>query len=221
MTKNAELKGSSFTLSVLHLMDDDLDSAMQVLSDKVNQAPAFFDGAPVVVDIARLHNQPDFVQLKATIEKTGMLVVGVTGCKQNQVRDAARQAGLAVMNPARQAARINDPIQTPTKVVTTPVRSGQQIYAKNADLVVLNHVSAGAEIIADGSIHIYGVLRGRAIAGASGQKEAHIFCQNLQSELLSVAGTYWLSETIPEQYAARPVKVSLQNDSLNIEHLTL
>lgn len=221
MTKNAELKGSSFTLSVLHLMDDDLDSAMQVLSDKVNQAPAFFDGAPVVVDIARLHNQPDFVQLKATIEKTGMLVVGVTGCKQNQVRDAARQAGLAVMNPARQAARINDPIQTPTKVVTTPVRSGQQIYAKNADLVVLNHVSAGAEIIADGSIHIYGVLRGRAIAGANGQKEAHIFCQNLQSELLSVAGTYWLSETIPEQYAARPVKVSLQNDSLNIEHLTL
>ncbi|OEE68423.1 septum site-determining protein MinC [Enterovibrio norvegicus FF-33] len=220
MTKNAELKGSSFTLSVLHLMDDDLDGALQVLSDKVLQAPAFFDGAPVVVDISRLHQQPDFITLKATIEQTGMLVVGVTGCKQNTCREAAKLAGLAVMNPAKQT-RVNDPIQTPTKVVTTPIRSGQQVYAKNADLVVLNHVSAGAEIIADGSIHIYGVLRGRAIAGASGQKEASIFCQNLQSELLSIAGTYWLSESIPEQYAARPVKVSLQEDSLNIEHLTL
>lgn len=221
MTKNAELKGSSFTLSVLHLMDDNLDGAMQILSEKVSQAPAFFDGAPVVVDISRLHNQPDFVQLKATIEKTGMLVVGVTGCKQNAMREAARQAGLAVMQPAKQAARVNEPLQTPTKVITTPIRSGQQVYAKNADLVVLNHVSAGAEVIADGSIHIYGVLRGRAIAGASGQNESHIFCQNLQSELLSIAGTYWLSETIPEQFAARPVKVSLHNDSLNIEHLTL
>ncbi|MDD1792913.1 septum site-determining protein MinC [Enterovibrio makurazakiensis] len=220
MTKNAELKGSSFTLSVLHLLDDDLDSAMQILSDKVNQAPAFFDGAPVVVDISRLHRQPDFSALKATIEQTGMLVVGVTGCKQNTYREAAKLAGLAVMNPANQT-RVNDPIQTPTKVVTTPIRSGQQVYAKNADLVVLNHVSAGAEIIADGSIHIYGVLRGRAIAGASGQKEAHIFCQNLQSELLSIAGTYWLSESIPEQYAAQPVKVSLKEDSLNIEPLTL
>ncbi|KXF81456.1 septum site-determining protein MinC [Enterovibrio coralii] len=220
MTKNAELKGSSFTLSVLHLLDDDLASAMQVLSEKVNQAPAFFKGAPVVVDISQLHAEPDFALLKSTIEETGMLVVGVTGCKHNQIREAANQAGLAVMNPAKQS-RINDPIQTPTKVITSPVRSGQQIYAKNADLVVLNHVSAGAEIIADGSIHIYGVLRGRAIAGASGQKEAHIFCQNLQSELLSIAGTYWLSEAIPEEFAARAVKVSLSNDSINIEHLSL
>ncbi|PKF51575.1 septum site-determining protein MinC [Enterovibrio nigricans] len=220
MTKNAELKGSSFTLSVLHLLDNDLASALQVLAEKVNQAPAFFKGAPVVVDISQLHTQPDFISLKSTIEQTGMLVVGVTGCKQNQAREAANKAGLAVMNPAKQS-RVNDPIQTPTKVITSPVRSGQQIYAKNADLVILNHVSAGAEIIADGSIHIYGVLRGRAIAGASGQKEAHIFCHNLQSELLSIAGTYWLSETIPEEFAARSVKVSLSNDSINIEHLTL
>ncbi|PML80945.1 septum site-determining protein MinC [Enterovibrio norvegicus] len=220
MTKNAELKGSSFTLSVLHLLDDDLDGAMNVLLEKVNQAPAFFDGAPVVVDITRLHRQPNFDALKATIANMGMLVVGITGCKLNSTREAAKLAGLAIMAPAKQS-RINDPIQTPTKVVTTPIRSGQQVYAKNADLVILNHVSAGAEIIADGSIHIYGVLRGRAIAGASGQKEAHIFCQNLQSELVSIAGTYWLSEAIPDEYASRPVKVSLQNDSLNIEPLTL
>lgn len=76
MTKNAELKGSSFTLSVLHLMDDNLDGAMQILSEKVSQAPAFFDGAPVVVDISRLHNQPDFVQLKATIEKPACWLLG-------------------------------------------------------------------------------------------------------------------------------------------------
>ncbi|ATF09073.1 septum site-determining protein MinC [Candidatus Enterovibrio altilux] len=220
MTKQSELKGSSFTLSVLHLLDDDLTSAMNMLSKKVSQAPAFFDGAPVIVDISRLHRQPNFDVLKATIAQSGMLVVGITGCKQNKIREATKKAGLAIVVPAKQS-RINDPIQTPTKVITTPIRSGQQVYAKNADLVILNHVNAGAEIIADGSIHIYGILRGRVIAGASGQKEAHIFCQNLQSELVAIAGTYWLSETISEEYASRPVTISLQNNSLNIKPLTL
>ncbi|PCS22887.1 septum site-determining protein MinC [Candidatus Enterovibrio escicola] len=220
MIRNAELKGSSFTLSVLHLFDDDLLGAMRTLSEKINQAPAFFDSAPVVIDISRLHKKPDFSMLKTIIAQTGVLVVGITGCKQNDIRKAAKEAGLAIMSPANQN-RVNDPIQTHTKIITTPIRSGQQVYAKNADLVILNHVSAGAEVIADGSIHIYGVLRGRAIAGANGRRDTHIFCLNLQSELLSIAGTYWLSETIPDIYAAKSVRISLLNNALDIKHLTL
>ncbi|RXJ74766.1 septum site-determining protein MinC [Veronia nyctiphanis] len=220
MTKNAELKGSSFTLSVLHLMDDNLSDAVSFLNDKVEQAPAFFDGAPVVIDISTLREVPDFNLLREALAPTGMIIVGITGCKNNDIRVAAKQSGLAVMSSAK-STRINDPVQIPTKVVTAPVRSGQQIYAKNCDLVVLNHVSAGAEIIADGSIHVYGVLRGRAIAGASGQKEAKIFCQDMQSELLSIAGTYSLSDTIPSAFIQRSTRVSLDGESLKFEHLTL
>ncbi|MFD2180077.1 septum site-determining protein MinC [Veronia pacifica] len=220
MTKNAELKGSSFTLSVLHLMDNNLSDAVSFLCEKVEQAPAFFDGAPVVIDISRLHTCPDFSRLQQAVNSTGMILVGLTGCKNNDIRNAAKQHGLAVMSSAK-SSRVNDPVLTPTKVVTTPIRSGQQIYAKNADLVVLNHVSAGAEVIADGSIHIYGVLRGRAIAGATGQREAKIFCQDLQSELLSIAGTYSLSDTIPSELIQNAARVYLDGDALRIEHLTL
>lgn len=219
MKKNLALKGGSFTLSVLHLLDGDVDNAILVLKKKVNQAPAFFDNAPVVIDISCLNEKPDFIKLKSAIEEIGMRVVGVTGCKKNDYREAAKNAGLALMNPASQHTAVSAP-QTPTKVITTPIRSGQQIYAKNSDLVILNQVSAGAEVIADGNIHIYGALRGRAIAGASGQKDARIFCQNLQSELLSISGTYWLSETIPEQYIGRAVKISLKDNSLNIEYIS-
>lgn len=85
----------------------------------------------------------------------------------------------------------------------------------------MNHVSAGAEIIADGCIHVYGTLRGRAIAGANGQHQAQIFCQNLQSELVSIAGCYWLSDKIPAEFWGKGVVISLAENNLNIEPLAL
>ncbi|ODP98663.1 MULTISPECIES: septum site-determining protein MinC [Salinivibrio] len=220
MLKQPELKGSTFTLSVLHLVDDNFAAAANVLTEKVTQAPAFFQGAPVVADISRLSQCPDIGALKQCLQATGMILVGLTGVTHNDTRELALDAQLAVLKSSKQS-RVADPIQPPAKVVTAPVRSGQQIYAKNADLVILNHVSAGAEVIADGSIHIYGVLRGRAIAGASGQKQARIYCQNLQSELLSVAGSYWLSDKIPSEHIERPSMVSLNQESLHIDPLTL
>jgi septum site-determining protein MinC len=114
----------------------------------------------------------------------------------------------------------------PVKVIHTPVRSGQQIYAKNGDLVILNHISAGAEVIADGSIHIHGTLRGRAIAGASGQKAAKIICDDLQAELVSIAGNYWLSDQIKDEFWQKKVMLSLasdeeQNDVLSFQALNI
>ena len=109
----------------------------------------------------------------------------------------------------------------PTKVVRTPVRSGQQVYAKDGDLVVLAHVSEGAEVIADGSIHIHGTLRGRAIAGASGQSEARIICHNLQAELISIAGDYWLSDQIASEFWKQKVMISKAEESLHLETLTI
>ncbi|GAB3526342.1 septum site-determining protein MinC [Photobacterium alginatilyticum] len=220
MTKPAELKGSSFTLSALHLVDGDIEKATDFLKEKVSQAPNFFAAAPVVIDISQAGNNIDFSTLKSEVQKAGMIPVGISGCKDTQLQSQAKRAGFAIMNAARQTKAAETAME-PTRIIRTPVRSGQQIYAKNCDLVVMNHVSAGAEIIADGCIHIYGTMRGRAIAGASGQQQARIFCQNLQSELISIAGNYWLSDKIEAEFWGKGVVISLAENNLNIEHLAL
>ena len=102
-------------------------------------------------------------------------------------------------------------------VQLAPVRSGQQLYAKNRDLTVCAMVGAGAEVIADGSIHIYGALRGRALAGANGNTAARIFCREFNAELVAVAGTYKVLEEIPKELLGKPVQIWLENDSVRIE----
>ncbi|WP_261857937.1 septum site-determining protein MinC [Photobacterium sanguinicancri] len=220
MTKQAELKGSTFTLSALHLSNDDIQQATAHLKEKVDQAPNFFAAAPIVIDISNAGTNIDFKQLKAGITEAGMIPVGISGCKDTKMQRLAKEAGLAVMNAAKHV-KANAPVMEPTRVIRTPVRSGQQIYAKNCDLVVMSNVSAGAEIIADGCIHVYGVLRGRAIAGANGQKQARIFCRNLQPELVSIDGNFWLSDKIEEKFWGKGVVISLTENNLNIEPLAL
>jgi septum site-determining protein MinC len=107
----------------------------------------------------------------------------------------------------------------PGMMHTTPVRSGQQVYAQNRDLTVCATVGAGAEVIADGSIHIYGALRGRALAGASGNASARIFCREFHAELVAVAGTYKVLEEVPPQLVGKAVQVWLENERLRIEEL--
>ena len=231
MTKSAELKGSSFTLSALHLVDSDINKATAFLADKVKQAPGFFTSAPIVIDITQAGDHIDFAALKHSIEETGFIPVGISGCKNETQQLQVKSAGLAIMNAAPPTPTpseiqsnntpVTEPLSAKTKTITTPVRSGQQIYAPNCDLVIVNNVSAGAEIIADGSIHIYGTLRGRAIAGANGQRSAQIFCQNLQPELVSIAGNYWLSDKITEEFWGKNVVISLSENNLKIELLTL
>ncbi len=232
MTKSAELKGRSFTLSSLQLIDGDIQQATAYLADKVQQAPGFFQSAPLVIDVTNAGESIDFVTLKQSIQNIGMIPVGVSGCSSSELQQQARHAGLAILNAGPQIdlspstepnsnTTIESPVTQSTRTIYTPVRSGQQIYAPNCDLVIVNNVSAGAEIIADGSIHIYGTLRGRAIAGASGQKSAQIFCQNLQPELISIAGNYWLSDKITEEYWGKNVVISLSEHQLTIDHLTV
>ncbi len=105
-----------------------------------------------------------------------------------------------------------------TTLITQPIRSGQRIYA-SGDLVVLAQVSAGAEIMAEGNIHVYSILRGRALAGVQGNLEARIFCSDLQAELVSIAGTYKISEDLDETVRSKPVQVYLQNDHLIIKDI--
>lgn len=109
----------------------------------------------------------------------------------------------------------------PGLVQASPVRSGQQVYAENRDLTVLTAVGAGAEVIADGSIHIYGPLRGRALAGAQGNSQARIFCREFHAELVSVAGHYKVLEDIPKELRGKPVQVWLETSASGVEELKI
>jgi len=110
-------------------------------------------------------------------------------------------------------------VQRTSRVITRPVRSGQQIYAEGADLIVLAQVSEGAEVLADGHIHIYGSLRGRALAGVKGDESARIFCQSLEAELVSVAGNFVLQDVLPKELFKKPVQISLKGEKVVVDAL--
>ncbi|MGL4726056.1 MAG: septum site-determining protein MinC [Scandinavium sp.] len=225
-----ELKGSSFTLSVVHLHEAKPEVIRQALEDKIAQAPAFLRHAPVVVNISSLVDVTKWQPLQQAITATGLRIMGVSGCKNPELKAEIDRAGIPLLTEGKEkiprAAPIEAPAPAPivtpvtkTRLIDTPVRSGQRIYAPNCDLIVTSHVSAGAELIADGNIHIYGMMRGRALAGASGDKEAQIFCTHLAAELMSIAGVYWLSDNIPADYYGKAVRLRLDAAALTIEPL--
>ncbi|MFB2928319.1 septum site-determining protein MinC [Aeromonas hydrophila] len=236
--RDNELKGTTFTISVLHISDGKPERIRQLLAAKVAQAPQFFNCAPLVINVERLTDIPDFEQLKELVESEDFVLVGITGAQNEAMKTAAKAAGLAVMasgksrkaepqpqpEPAPAPAPIVEVKAVPAPLVASkvhvgPVRSGQQLYAAGTSLVVLGSVSPGAEVIADDSIHIYGTLRGRAIAGAKGNPQARIYCQQLQAELLSIAGTFQLSDALPVGLIQQPVHVRLDNEQLRIDRI--
>lgn len=205
-----ELKGSSFTLSVIHLHHSEPDVIRNALAEKVKQAPAFLQNAPVVLNVATLEPTADWLELQRAVSDAGLRVVGISGYRDDEQKRAIQLAGLPLLTEgkspkAAKAAPAPAPVQPTAKtmIVDKPIRTGQQIYARDSDLIVISHVSAGAELIADGNIHIYGTMRGRALAGASGDANCQIFCTQLAAELVSVAGQYWLSEQIPKEFYER------------------
>lgn len=231
-----ELKGSLFPLSVLHCSDLSISSLQSLLTAKLAQAPAFFYQAPIVINLQDSDSNPDFVALKQLFAELKLVLVGVTGANAEQ-KAAAQQAGLAVLlagkspaakavEPAAQAAApvtkappvVHQQVMD-SKIVEQNVRSGQQIYAKGADLIIKGAVGAGAEVIADGNIHIYGSLRGKAIAGASGDSSKRIYCYNMQAELVSIAGNYWLSHSLQGEFWGKPACIRWQGESLVISEL--
>ncbi|HEY0209665.1 septum site-determining protein MinC [Acerihabitans sp.] len=220
-----ELKGSSFTLSVIHVHDAQPEDIRQALQEKIEQAPTFLKDAPVVINVSTLTRDTDWEQLRQTILSTGLHVVGVSGCKDDRLKQAIVRSGLPLLNEgkapkrAAQAAPAVTATALKTRRIDSPVRSGQQIYARDCDLIVTSSVSAGAELIADGNIHIYGMMRGRALAGASGDAQCQIFCTHLSPELVSIAGQYWLSDQIPAEYAGKAARLSLQDNQLTIQPL--
>ncbi|WP_336955345.1 septum site-determining protein MinC [Serratia sp. KG1D] len=224
-----ELKGSSFTLSVVHLHNSQPEVIRQALQEKVEQAPAFLKNAPVVINVATLEGDANWKELQQAVAAAGLRVVGISGCRDERQKRAIARAGLPLLSEGKgQKMAASEPAPAPvvadnapakTRIISTPVRSGQQIYARNSDLIVTSSVSAGAELIADGNIHVYGMMRGRALAGASGDTQCQIFCTHLAAELVSIAGQYWLSDQIPSDYVGQAVRLSLLDNALTIQPL--
>jgi septum site-determining protein MinC len=147
----------------------------------------------------------------------------VSGAADDETRaetaaDAVTGADAATDDSALAGSEVEYVIKAPT-FINRPVRSGQQIYARDTDLIIMGSVGPGAEVIADNNIHVYGPLRGRALCGVSGNTDTRIFCQSLEAELVSVAGNFRLLEEVPEDLRGKPAQIWLDNDKLNIEPL--
>ncbi len=158
---------------------------------------------------------PLLAKFRAQYERAGEpAAVGGASAPNTPVQPVAAEG--APTKPVAAAAVSN---ANPGLIQTAPVRSGQQVYADNRDLTVLAAVGAGAEVIADGSIHIYGALRGRALAGAQGFEQARIFCREFRAELVAIAGHYKVLDDIPRELHGKPVQISLHEDGLRIDAL--
>ncbi|MBS0041689.1 septum site-determining protein MinC [Shewanella sp. M16] len=215
-----ELKGASFTLSVLHINSSDLQAVMTELDHKLAQAPQFFLGAPLVVNLSAIqHDSLNLSALKDLLISRQLVIVGITGAT-TVLSKQAKDLGLAIVKAGKQSST-PPPAPRQTKIVKQNIRSGQQVYAKNGDLIIFGAVGNGAEVIADGSIHIYGALRGKAMAGAAGDTSAVIIAHSLEAELVSIAGQYWLAENLQQHSLDKSGCIRLNGESLMVESLPL
>ena len=226
------VQGALFTVMVVRagLLRD--PAFTDELAQQIERSPRFFQNAPVVLDLkdaGAFSTAAEFVEAKQLLHEQTLALVGVQNAEPAQLA-AAAAAGLASFAPtasqpsrrpqpqaaAAPAAPPPPPPRAAARLVTAPVRSGTQIYARGTDLVVTAAVSPGAELIADGNIHVYGALRGRALAGASGDREARIFCSRLDAELVSIAGHYLVSDQLPPDQRGAPVQIALVDDRLTV-----
>lgn len=236
-----ELRSAALTLIAAVLKTTDLDALAAELEQRASAMPGLFDDEPVAVDLSRVRDQQqpiDFAALLTLLRRHRMVPLAVRGGNDAQTAAAlaaglvlAPEAGRPLREPAPPVERIVEvPVEVqvpvefqllppPPLVVDRPLRSGQQVYAEGRDLIVLGLVSHGAEVMADGHVHVYAPLRGRARAGARGNKEARIFTTLMQAQLLSIAGVHRTTEDLPATLTGRAAMVRLAGDMLHVEAL--
>jgi septum site-determining protein MinC len=241
------IRGALYPLMMLRVVDPRDQTFFTALMKRIAQAPDFFKHAPLVLDLQDLAAAPPFnmAELVRRLRQHQLVPIGVVNGTSEQNRSAVN-TGLSIMPEAREAPRQPPaerprpdpaaekpvaeekapelpapaaPPAAPSLLLTQPVRSGQQIYAEGGDLVVVAATSAGAELLADGHIHVYGPLRGRAHAGARGDRRARIFCHNLEAELVSVAGHWLVRDDMPDSLIGNAVQIFLDDGRVLIEPL--
>lgn len=229
-----DLKSTQLGALQLPLRTRALDELAAQLQAQWSGVAAAFDGEALCIDLSELpEGAPlDWARLIELLRSWALRPVALSGFERLGEAERASAAALGLVLaeglPMAAAPRAPEPVAAPVAtaaakpalVIDRPLRSGQQIYARDADLIVLGLVSHGAEVIADGHIHVYGALRGRAIAGARGDADARIFAHSLEAELLSVAGTFRTAEKpLPPEVFAKPAQVRLDGERLVMEPL--
>ncbi|MFM7026786.1 MAG: septum site-determining protein MinC [Limnohabitans sp.] len=229
-----DIKSADLPLVAFQLKSTDLQAVAKALGTQLAETPGFFDHDPTLIDLEGLPEDAgpiDFSSLTQLLQEHQLQAVAVKTHRIEWI-EAARQAGLVRADDARIRRQTQAtpsapaaPALTHAMVLDKPLRSGQQVYAKGRDLIVLAMVNPGAEVLADGHIHIYAPLRGKAIAGARGFTGARIFAQSMDPELISIAGIYRTSENpLPSEVRGHAAHVSLQagpdGDQLRIVPLT-
>jgi septum site-determining protein MinC len=231
-----DIRYSEVGLVHVRIRTMDPRAILNELAGRVAAAPHFFRRIAVCLDLSALEKTPEVAEIHAVIEavrRVGMLSVGLAGdvVELETVASALNLPILSsfrtptrpapVLEPEQAALTTSEPAPAPadsnvsTLIHNQPVRSGQRIYARNRDLIVNAGVAAGAEVMADGCLHIYGPLRGRAMAGARGDPAARVFCQEFDAELVSIAGVFRIFETIPAELAGMPVQAWLAGEDLH------
>lgn len=225
-----ELKFGQVGIANLRVFDTDAAALQAELRARVSAAPQLFARAPLVLDLSRLPQLPDAATtrtLLGAVRNAGLLPVGLAyGTTENE--ELAKSLDLplfakfrAAYEPVAAAKNTGEPAQATAPALhhAKPVRSGQQVYARGRDLVLAAMVGNGAEVIADGSVHVYGRLSGRALAGAQGDTSARIYCQDFQAELVSIAGHYRVFEDVPADLRGKPAQAWLDGEKLVLTKL--
>lgn len=239
-----QLKRRAHNLMIFELHNPNIVQLALRLKEHMAQAPNLFKNTPTVLDLTPLEDGfkvIDFPALVSLLDNHGLTIVGISGGSEAQ-RNAAARARLALF-PATHQTPGAEPQLAPTQDVSTAkpaestqseapgevqsdcgsntvlrqtVRAGQQAYARGGDLIVEASVNEGSEVVADGDIHIYGTLRGRALAGARGRKDARIWCQTLDAELVSVNGIYRTRDSFEPDLIGKPVVIEIEHEKLII-----
>lgn len=227
-TAAIEIRFGQVGLAQARLHTIDPGAILDELTGRVAAAPHFFERTAVCVDLSALAEEPGTTAVRAVfdaIRRAGMIVVGLAHGTSG-VEALARELELPVLTQFRPQSKPVPVVQAapaepalPTLMQHQPVRSGQRVYARNRDLIVTASVGAGAEVIADGCVHVYGALRGRAVAGTRGEVTARVFCQEFHAELVSIAGVFRVFEIIPAEFAGKPIQAWLDGDDLRFSSI--
>lgn len=238
-----EIRFGQVGLAQVRVRTTDANAIQDQLAARLAAAPQLFERTAVCLDLGALEKEPDLAEVRsvlAAIKRAGMMPVGLAHGTAT-VDALARSLDVPVLTQFRVQAKLGhlppkepkpapapapaapppepEVFSAPTLMHHQPVRSGQRLYARHRDLIVTSVVGAGAEVIADGCVHIYGALRGRAVAGARGEVTARVFCQEFQAELVSIAGVFRVFETIPAELAGKPVQAWLDGDDLRFARI--
>jgi septum site-determining protein MinC len=188
----------------------------------IARSPGFFAGRPVVVDLASVDlSQSGIAHLLASLQERGIRVLGLEGVEEARLTQSmppllsgGRPTMVEPSAPKKAASR-----QPASLLLESPVRSGQTVIFPEGDVTILGSVGSGAEVVAGGSIHVYGTLRGRAMAGVNGHSAARIYCQKIEAELLAIDGFYQTAEDIDLALRGKPAQAFLQGNTMRITAL--